>query len=175
MRREKNKRWFRGFEAICSRVDQRKPVERLGWRTKKVGCWMRCGELGQHPGSDVSTSGGWWRWASGLGDKAGRAKSTDMEIICTELLAKDVTVNEYAWEERKAEKRAEDRPLRKTFMLKKRKRRQWKRQGKTLRESWGERLKCDVTKGLEGRFRRPWSMSGTIGLRRSLWTRWHGH
>lgn len=59
-----------------------------------------------------------------MGDKAGRAKSTDMEIICTELLAKDVTVNDYAWEERKAEKRAEDRPLRKNFMLKKRKRRQ---------------------------------------------------
>ena len=59
-----------------------------------------------------------------MGDKAGRAKSTDMEISCTELLAKDVRVNDYAWEERKAEKRAEDRPLRKTFMLEKLKRRQ---------------------------------------------------
>lgn len=58
------------------------------------------------------------------GRKIDSISYTDMEIICTELLAKDVTVNEYAWEERKAEKRAEDRPLRKNFMLKKRKRRQ---------------------------------------------------
>ena len=31
-----------------------------------------------------------------------------MEIICTEVLAKVVKVNDYAWAEGKAEKRAED-------------------------------------------------------------------
>lgn len=47
-----------------------------------------------------------------MGDKAGRAQNTDTEIICTELLAADVRVNDCVWEDRRKEKkRAEDRPL----------------------------------------------------------------
>lgn len=43
-----------------------------------------------------------------------------MEIIGTELLAKDVRGNDCAWEERREEKkRAEDRPSRKDFILEK--------------------------------------------------------
>lgn len=64
--------------------------------TEGVGCE----EMGQHR-EQCERSGGRWRWGSGWGDETGRAKNPDQEIICTELLAEAVGVNDCAWEERR--------------------------------------------------------------------------